>query len=365
MTSIKEVIQQLESFAPLGLQENYDNSGLICGNSENKVSGALLSLDCTEEVIDEAIGKKCNLIISHHPVLFKPISKLTGENYVERSLIKAIKNDISLYAIHTNLDNVKTGVNGKICEKIGLANNRILKPAEGILRKLVTYCPLAYSDKVREALFAAGAGNIGNYDHCSFNTEGTGTFRGNDQSNAFAGKKNKDHREKEMRIECIYRFHDEGRIISALLEVHPYEEVAYDIYKLANKDKSIGAGMLGDLPEAIFLPDFLKILKKTFKTSSIRFTKDIGKPIKKVAVCGGSGAFLIRDAIMSGADVFVTSDLKYHQFFDAENQIMLADIGHFESEILATEIIAEILKENFSTFATYFSSVNTNPINYF
>lgn len=365
MTAIKDVISILEKKAHPSLQESYDNAGLIAGESDKEVSGVLVSLDCTEKVIDEAIDRKCNLIVSHHPILFKPISGLTGKDYVERCLIKAIKNDISLYAIHTNLDSVSDGVNSTIASKLGLDNCRILRPMEGNLKKLVTFCPVKNADAVRKALFDAGGGNIGNYDHCSFNVEGNGTFRGNEASTPYVGQAGVDHVEKEVRIEIVFHGFRQKELISALLNTHPYEEVAYDIYKLENKDIFHGMGMIGELKKETDIEDFFRILKSAFNAKVVRHSAFHKKKVKSIAVCGGSGSFLIGDALHQKADVFVTSDIKYHDFFDADGKIVLADIGHYESEQYTVELIAAVLKENFITFATHFSTVNTNPINYF
>lgn len=365
MTSIKDVIEKLESLAPLTLQESYDNSGLITGNAEAVVDNILVSLDCTEEVVEEAIHKKCNLIISHHPIVFMGIKKFTGSDHVQRTIIKAIKNDIALYACHTNLDNVIGGVNSKIADKIGLINQKILKPSKGNLRKLVCFIPTEHLEKVRQALFDAGAGNIGNYDHCSYISSGTGTFRAGESCKPFVGEINKEHHENEIRFESIYRLANQSKILDALVRNHPYEEVAYDIYSLENIDLQTGSGMTGELKEDMSLKNFLLKIKEVFNASVIRHSADTGKKIKKVSLCGGSGSFLINDAISSGSDIFITGDIKYHQFFNAENRIILADIGHFESEQFTVELLTQFLKENFNTFATYFSSVNTNPIKYF
>jgi len=365
MTAIRDIIAVLEQVAHPSLQESYDNAGLITGNSGNQVSGVLVSLDCTEDVIEEAIKLKCNLIISHHPILFKPISSLTGKGYVERGLIKAIKNDIALYAIHTNLDSVHDGVNSVIASKLDLTNCRILRPNSGRLKKIVTFCPVNKADEVREAIFHAGAGSIGNYDQCSFNIEGNGTFKGSESSDPYVGKPGEKHTEREVRIESIFHDFRQHEIISALIQAHPYEEVAYDIYPLDNEDPKHGMGMIGELKSEMSLDDFLSMLKSTFNTGIIRHTKAHKKKVKSIAVCGGSGSFLISDAKASKADVFVTSDIKYHDFFEADGSIVLADIGHFESEQFTVEIIAEELTKKFTTFATHFSTVNTNPINYF
>ena len=362
---IKDITNYLEDFAPLKLQESYDNAGLILGDKNAKVSAVLVTLDITEAVVDEAIARKANLIIAHHPIVFSGLKKITGKNYVERTLIKAIKNDIAIYAAHTNLDSVTGGVNGKICEKLGLENCKILQPTGGILKKLVTYVPVDHADKVREAVFAAGAGNIGNYDSCSFNAHGQGTFRGNDTTNPFVGEKGQQHYENEIRIETVLPDYLQGKVINALLQAHPYEEVAHDIYSIDNKFDQIGAGMIGSLPKEKEETTFLRQLKKTFGLKVIRHTALQEKKVKKIAICGGAGSFLLNQAIAAGADIFVTGDFKYHQFFDAENKIVIADIGHFESEQFTKELFYELLTKKFPKFAVHLSEVNTNPVFYF
>lgn len=362
---IKDITQYLETIAPLALQESYDNSGLIVGDREAPVKGILISLDCTEEVVQEAIEKGCNLIVSHHPIVFSGLKKITGANYIERVVIKAIQNNIALYAIHTNLDNVlESGVNGKIAEKLGLKNTRILSPKGEILCKLVTYCPTAQADALRQAIFEAGAGVIGNYDQCSFNSEGVGTFRGNDGADPFVGKVGELHKENEVRIETVFPAWAQNSVVAALLAAHPYEEVAYDVYALKNKHPQTGAGIIGSLSDEMDANVFLEHLKNTMKADGIRYTS-YAKKIKTVSVCGGSGSFLLRDAMAQKADVLVTADFKYHQFFDAEGRIMIADIGHYESEQYTIELLGEILNKKFTTFAVLFTQVNTNPVNYY
>lgn len=362
---LQDLIEHLESVAPLDLQENYDNSGLITGDKNWPITNVLVSLDCTEAIVDEAIQTKCNLIISHHPILFKSIKKLTGKNYVERTLIKAIQNNIAIYAIHTNLDNVlNQGVNAKIAAKIGLKNSVILAPSQNKLAKLTTYVPVNNVDQVRNALFEAGAGKIGNYDQCSFNSEGTGTFRGGQTSNPFVGTPGELHFESEIKIETVFPLYLKNAIVSALIKSHPYEEVAYDIYLVENEWQQSGAGLIGELDTALDLSEFLHGLKQSMQLSVIRHTS-FNRDIKKVAVCGGSGAFLLDRAIKAGADVFVTSDFKYHEFFDAEDRILICDIGHFESEQFTPELIIEIIRNKFPNFAPVLAKTNTNPINYY
>jgi dinuclear metal center YbgI/SA1388 family protein len=361
---IQEVIHRLETFAPPSFQENYDNSGLLVGNSDDEVAGVLLCIDSTEAVVDEAIAKKCNLIIAHHPIVFTGLKRITGKNYIERTLIKAIKNDIAIYAAHTNLDNVHQGVNQQIANKIGLKKCRVLQPKKALLQKLVTFCPTNKAEAVREALFGAGAGQIGKYDHCSFNQVGEGTFRGNTSSTPYVGEPGKDHLEKEIRIEVLFNKHQRTALIEALHSAHPYEEVAYDIYPLDMEHPQVGSGLIGELDEVVDAQAFLNSLKAIFHVPMLRYTQIHKKQLKHIAVCGGSGSFLLADAIRAKADLFITADMKYHQFFDAENNVIVADIGHYESEQFTTELFHELLMEKFPTFAIHFSEVNTNPVNY-
>ncbi len=361
---ITDITDILEEIAPLSLQESYDNAGLLVGNSETEVSKVLISLDITEEVIREAKAKDCNLIISHHPIIFGGLKKITGKTYVERVVMSAIKNDIALYAIHTNLDNVNSGVNSILCNKLGLKNRQILAPKNSLLKKLTTFVPIDHADKVRKAIFKAGAGHIGNYDSCSFNSAGTGTFRGSQDTNPFVGEKGKLHFEEEIRLETIFPVFRQAGIISALLEAHPYEEVAYDIYPLENDFSLVGAGMIGETEDEIDEIDFLRKVKEVTGVGCIRHTGLTGRKIKKVAVCGGSGSFLIGDAVSSGADIFLTGDVKYHEFFDAEGKLVIADIGHYESEQFAKELIYSVLIKKFPTFAVLISETNTNVVNY-
>jgi dinuclear metal center YbgI/SA1388 family protein len=363
-TKIKEVTGFLETRAPRSLQESYDNSGLLTGNSEWEVSGVLVTLDCIEAVVEEAIQLKCNLIVAHHPILFRGQRKLTGETYVERTLIKAIKNDIAIYAIHTNLDNVLEGVNKKIAERIGLQGVSILVPRRDTLMKLVTFIPTAHAEPVIRALNEAGAGNIGGYRNCSFRITGTGTFQPGAGARPFTGTEGKLETVEEVRAELIFPRHLENKIINALKASHPYEEVAYYLSLLENENQEAGAGLLGELSTPLEPMEFLRRLKVAMNTSCIRHSTPLASPIRKVAVCGGSGSSLLPNAIAAGADVFVSSDFKYHEFFDAEGRIIIADIGHFESEQFTKELLQEVLKENFSNFAINFSGTVTNPISY-
>lgn len=361
---IKDIAACIEEIAPLNYAEDFDNVGLLVGDFNTEVTGVLVTLDTLETVVDEAVENNCNLIVSFHPILFSALKKLNGKNYVERAIIKAIKNNISIYAMHTALDNSFEGVNAKICEMLGLKNKKILIPQKKTLRKLTTYAPNDAAEKVRQALFNTGAGNVGNYDNCSFNAEGYGTFRGNENSNPFVGEKGKLHTENETLIGVIFEKHKERNVLSALFKSHPYEEVAYEIVSLENTNQEIGLGMIGDLENEKSEIDFLNFLKNTMNSKGIRHSELLGKPIKKVAVLGGSGSFAIKNAIEAGADIYVTADIKYHEFYKAENKLIIADIGHYESEQFTKNLLVDILTKKFPNFAIILSQKNTNPIYY-
>lgn len=361
---VKDITTIIEEFAPLSYQESYDNSGLIVGNVHDEVTGILICLDCIEAILDEAITNKCNMIIAHHPIIFKGLKKLNGKNYIERTIIKAIKNNIAIYAVHTNLDNVKNGVSYKIAQKINVKNCQVLQPKKSLLSKLVTYCPTDKVKEVQQAMFDSGAGNIGNYEECSYVIEGVGTFKGKTGTNPFVGKSGHFHQEKETRIETIVPSYKINEVIEAMIESHPYEEVAYDVFQLENKNQYVGSGVIGELEIEEHENDFLDRLKNDLKTACIRHTPLRGKKIKKVVICGGSGSFLLEDAIHAGADVFITGDFKYHQFFDADSNIIIADVGHYESEQFTSELIYEILIEKIPNFAVRLTELNTNPVNY-
>ena len=361
---IKDITDYLEELAPLDYAEDFDNVGLLIGNYSDSVTGVLVTLDTLEKTVEEAITKKCNLIVSFHPIIFGGIKKLNGNSYVERVVLKAIQNDIAIYATHTALDNSKNGVSAKISEVLGLKNNKILLPKKGILKKLTTFVPIENAEKLRNALFNAGAGNIGNYDRCSFNIDGEGTYRGNQNSNPSIGKKGENHTENETQISVLYESKNEAIILASLQKNHPYEEISYHLLTTENVHQNIGMGMIGDLPTEMEENEFLIFLKERMKTACIRHSNLINKKIKKVAVLGGSGSFAISDAIKAGADAYVSADFKYHEFFKAENKIILADIGHYESEQFTKNLLVDYLTKKFSNFAIVLSEESTNPIYY-
>ncbi len=362
---IKDVTTYLEELAPLSSQESYDNSGLIVGSPDDELEGVLVCLDCVEDIVDEAITKGCNLIVAHHPIIFSGIKKLTGKNYIERTVIKAIKNNISIYAIHTNLDNYKYGVNYEIGSRLGLKNLKVLSPKKNVLSKLVVYIPQPNVSDVADAMYKAGAGVIGNYSKCSFSSEGVGTFMPMIGSNPFDGEVGKLNEVSEVRFEVLVSNHKMNAVLNAMNAAHPYEEVAHEIYPVSNQNQDEGSGMIGELEEEKDVFDFLAEIKDSFNCGVIRHTGIIKGKIKHVAFCGGSGSFLLDQAKQKGADIFITGDFKYHEFFDAENAILIADIGHFESEQFTSFQLAAILTKKFTKFAVHLTEVNTNPINYF
>ncbi|MGQ0738686.1 MAG: Nif3-like dinuclear metal center hexameric protein [Bacteroidota bacterium] len=362
---INEVISFLESAAPPSLQEQYDNAGLITGSPGWECSGILCSLDATEEVIKEAVEKKCNLLVAHHPIIFDGLKKINGKNYVEKAVITAIRNDIAIYAIHTNLDNIGSGVNGRMAAMLGLENTSVLSPKENMLKKLFTFVPVKDAERVRSAIFNAGGGHIGNYSETSFNAEGIGTFKAGAGANPAVGELGKRHEEPEIKIETVFPAFAEYSIIAAMKAAHPYEEVAYDVVPLSNKHPDIGSGLLGHLPEAADEKFFLEKLKSVFGVPVIRHTAFVNHPIKTVALCGGAGSFLISKALAAGADAYITADIKYHEFFDANSMLLVCDVGHYESEQFTIDLLQEILQHKFPTFAVLKTEVKTNPVNYF
>ena len=359
---IKELIKIIEDFAPLSLQESYDNSGLLIGSENADISSALITLDVTEEVLDEAINGRYGIIIAHHPLIFSGLKRLNGSNFVEKLVIKAIKNNVAIYAVHTNIDNAGNGLNAILGRKLGLNNLKILKPGANSLKKLVVFCPVDHAESVRKAMFDAGAGHIGNYDGCSYNTEGLGTFRALEGANPYVGDVGKLHFEKEIKIETIVPDNKLGSVLSAMFVNHPYEEVAYDIYPLENVNENTGAGMIGELENELDTLEFLKIVKDKLKVKALKFNKPVERKVKKIAFCGGSGAFLINDAFRLGADVFITGDVKYHDYFEHIGKMTIVDAGHYETEQFIKELLYELLTEKFPTFAVRISKINTNPV---
>jgi dinuclear metal center YbgI/SA1388 family protein len=362
---ISDIIRFLETLAPPSLQEGYDNAGLITGQFNWPCTGILCTLDATEAVVMEAVEKKCNLIVAHHPIIFGGLKKINGKNYVEKTVIAAIKNDVAIYAIHTNLDNVLQGVSGRMAERLGLEKCSVLAPKSGLLKKLFTFVPTAHAEAVRQAIFAAGAGHIGNYSECSFGAAGTGTFKAGEGAKPFVGNLGSRHEEPELKLEAVFPAWLQADVVQALCAAHPYEEVAYDVVSLDNQYDKAGSGLVGYLPEPLPEQLFLQQVKTAFGLSALRHTPLINRPIKKVALCGGAGSFLISKALGVGADAYITADVKYHEFFDANDRLLLADIGHWESEQFTTDLLFEQLQGKYPTFAVQKTGVRTNPVHYF
>lgn len=364
MPKVKDITRLLENLAPLAWQESYDNAGLQTGNIDAELTGILVTLDCTPEIVEEAVRKNCNLIVAHHPVIFKPLKRLTGSNQVEQTIIKAIQHNIAIYASHTNLDSVIGGVNSKIADKLGLRNVKILDQKKEALIKLVTFAPKENTDAVLQAMHAAGAGQIGDYKNCSYHTPGEGRFLPTENTDPHIGEPGKPEKIPEDRIEVLVPITLQNRVVDALVAAHPYEEVAYDLYPLKNAYQEVGTGMIGELADAMDLAEFIAHLKTSMEIPGLKHTKIGPEKIKKVAICGGAGSFLIGKALQSGADALVTADLKYHEYFSAENRMHLFDLGHYESEVFTKEIIYDLILQKFPNFAVLLSETNTNPVTY-
>ena len=361
---ISDLTSYIQTIAPLSLQEEYDNAGLLLGDPYWECTGALCTLDVTEEVVKEAVRKNCNCIVAHHPLIFRGLKRINGSNEVEKTVIAAIKNNIAVYAAHTNLDNVINGVNGKIADKLELSNRKVLDPKTSVLQKLYTFVPPSNLDSVRDALFAAGAGDISQYAECSFTHQGTGTFRPGEGTDPYSGTIGVRQQENEIKLEVILPSYKKSAVLQALFRTHPYEEVAYDLVNLANEHAGTGSGIIGDI-RPVDDQEFLQVLYNQFNNGAIRHTALNGKKISRVAVCGGAGSFLISKALNAGADAYITGDVKYHEFFEAEGRMLLCDIGHYESEQFTTDLFIELLLHKFPTFAVLKSEVVTNPVHYF
>jgi len=362
MTTIKQIVSYIEQHFPPQVQESYDNSGIITGNLNDKLKGVLITIDIDEEVVQEAIEKNCNLIIAHHPIIFRPLKSLTGKNYIERTVIKAIKNDIAIYAAHTSVDNSYNGLNRIICDKLEVKNTRIIDPKLELLHKLVVFVPTSHEENIKEAIFKAGAGKIGDYDACSFSTSGTGSFRASENTNPFVGEKNKQHFEEEVRLETIFPSFLTNKIINDLIKAHPYEKPAYDIYPLINKHEKFGSGLIGELENETDEIDFIKEIKQKLEIKCLKHSEILNKKIKRIAVCTGAGSFLMYQAMAQQADVFIAAEFKYNQFLDAKNNILIVDAGHYETEVFIKNVFYELITKNFTNFAVEFSKKFTNPV---
>ena len=362
---IKEFIKHFEQIIPIKQAEDFDNVGLLCGNPDRKISGVLVAHDALESVIDEAVEKNFNMVLCFHPIIFSGLKSITGKNYVERAVLKALENKVAIYAIHTAFDNDYFGVNYKICEVLGLKNQNILMPKQNQLKKLEVYVPVESAENLKNAFFEAGAGNIGFYDECSFSINGNGTFRPLEGSNPVTGNHNERENANEVLLSVIFEDYKKNQILFAMKQNHPYEEVAYQLISLENENQYTGLGRFGDLENEMEESDFLKFVKEKFNLNVIRYNSLPHKKIKRVGVLGGSGASGIKSAMSAKCDAYLTGDVKYHDFFSGEDKMLICDIGHFESEQFVTQQLFEILSEKFTTFAVAKTSQKTNPVNYF
>jgi dinuclear metal center YbgI/SA1388 family protein len=364
MIRIREIVRHLEQVAPLAYQDDYDNAGLVVGDASAAVTGVLICLDVTEALLLEAKTKKCNLIIAHHPIIFRSIRQLTGKNHLERCIIYAVRNNIAVYTLHTNFDNVARGVNLQIAQALGLGNLSILLPKPGTLSQLTAFVPRAFIDSALHALHAAGAGYLSDYAHCDLAITRIGSPKPTSTANPHLGIAEESEKGKERKIEVVFPKHLEKPVLRALRASCPHEEVAYYLHDIRNTDARVGAGMIGELSASLSSRAFLEYLKAKMNLAYLRHTELIDRPIKCVAVCGGSGSFLIEEAILKQADALVTADVKYHDFFKAENQILVVDAGHYESEIGTKKLIHTLLSEKFTSIAMLQCETVTNPIHY-
>lgn len=367
---VKELIKYLEDWAPPGAAWEKDNVGLLVGSGDEKIENIFLSLELTGEVLEQALKKNCNFIFTHHPLIFNPVKNLdVNKNPNSKLIYKLIKNDINLFSAHTNLDFTKDGVSFTLAKKLKLNKITFLKNEESNQFKVVVFLPETNLDEVASAMFNQGAGIIGEYNNCSFRTNGIGTFKGSANSNPFIGKKENFEKANEVRLEVLVDSWKLNKVINAMLKSHPYEEPAYDIYPLRNKNVNYGAGAIGELDNEMNVNEFLKHVEKSLLLSNFRFVNGNKRRIKKVAVCGGSGSELLNDAISKNADVFITADIKYHTFHDAKNKILLIDAGHYETEVVILKIVEEkikkLIKEKKENIKVYKYSSSTNPVKFY
>lgn len=363
--TVTDITSELEKLAPLPFAEAFDNVGLLVGDAQMEVTGVLITLDTLESVILEAEKTGCNLVISFHPIIFKGLKRLTATTYVERTVTLAIAKGIAIYSIHTALDNVPGGVSGKLSEIIGLKNTHVLIPKKGSIRKLVTYVPNNAHELLLNKLFEAGGGELGNYSCCSFSNGGLGTYLPGDRAKPSIGSVGVLSKETEQQIHLTFTAEREMAVLEALKAFHPYEEIAFELTTLDNDYQQLGMGIIGELDTPMAEIAFLDLLKSKLNIPTIRHSELRNTPVMRVAVLGGSGAFAIEAAIASGADFLVTSDFKYHDFFKAEGKIILADVGHFESEQFTKNLLVDYLTEKFPNFAIRLAETQTNPVKYF
>jgi len=365
---VRDIQQILESWAPKEIAWERDNIGLQAGDPAAVVRGILVALDVTEEVIAEAVRRKANLLVSHHPLLFRPLSAVTMQSARGRCIRALMQSGINLYSAHTNLDFTRGGTSFALAQALGLTDVEFLRMPYEVQRKVVTFVPPAEAERVARAMADAGAGIIGNYDSCSFAGPGTGTFRGNERSRPAIGKRGVLEHASETRLEMMVPRWRLGDVIGAMHRAHPYEEVAYDVYPLENRSREHGMGIIGNARRPVTLRVFLNDLKRRLGVPALRCTGDMRRTVRRVAACGGSGTELMDEAARRGADVFVTADVRYHSFHDVEASMALVDAGHFETELPVVRAVVEHLRAacraRHATVPIHAARTSTNPIVY-
>jgi dinuclear metal center YbgI/SA1388 family protein len=362
MVKCREIIEKIEKLAPLNLAESWDNVGLLIGDYQKEIKNIMVTLDVTLEVVKEAVEKKIDLIIAHHPIIFKPLKKITMDDYTGQMVCNLIKNDISVYAAHTNLDIAKGGLNDVLASRLQLNNVKVLKALKNVqLKKIVVFIPDGYQDAVREAMAKEGAGWIGDYSHCTFMTKGTGTFKPLEGTNPFIGKQGQVEKAEEYRLETIVPQDKVGKVIKAMLEVHPYEEVAYDIYPLEIEGEAVGIGRIGTLENEMTFSEFIKLVKNTLNIEYIKYIGNEKSIISKVAICTGSGADFISACVKQKADVYITGDVKYHEAqFAQQNGLNLIDAGHYETENIVVPFLMDYLNDTYQNKGIKIFSAQSN-----
>jgi len=360
-----EIFKYIRSWAPEEIAWNKDNVGLQVGSAKRKVKNILLALDLNMKVIIEAVKKDCNIIITHHPLLFNPLRKIdTDQDNTSLLVEKLIKHDITLFSAHTNLDFTKDGVSFELAKTLKLTNLRFLSNIKSAQYKLIVFVPEGHIEKVASAIFENGGGIIGEYSNCSFRTKGQGSFKGSKKTSPSIGKKLNYEKTDEIKLEVLIDSWKLNEILSAIRSVHPYEEIAYDVYPLNNENVNYGIGAIGELHTAMNQREFFNHVSKSLKINNFRYTTGKTNKIKTVAVCGGSGSEVIPAAIKKGADALITADIKYHTFFDNERKILLIDAGHYETEIFSlnevNKRLADLIKKKKNKVFKYNGS--TNPV---
>jgi dinuclear metal center YbgI/SA1388 family protein len=371
MPTIRDIADALEQWAPPGSAQSYDNVGLQVGDASRSVERAVLALDCTPAVVEEAERQGAELIITHHPLLFQPLSAVTTDDYESAVALRLAEAGIALYSAHTNLDAAPGGVSFALAKRLGLTDVGFLDGFDETLYKLATFVPADHFDAVRSALADAGAGRIGDYEACAFAHEGTGFFRPGDAANPHIGTAGGDlESADEVKLEVEVARWDLGGVLGALQDAHPYEEVAYDVYPVQQKNSRAGLGAVGRLASPESLSDFLGRVADRLDAGSLRYAGPDEATVERVAVCGGAGSDFVGQALAAGADAYVTADVKYHEFFEALGpdgvpQLAFIDAGHYETEALTEALLRDWLADRFNDVDWQRTGVRTSPMQTF